>query len=136
MIHVCLHVCVCVCPCVRVTQRKRESKKGNEIECVCLCVKNNELNLLFICLVMRFVYLVSSWGCLCVCVCVLVLKEPSILRLVSNPVCSGDVEATGCGCFLRVAAKCQTMCVSKYAPGKVKTMKERAYSFIPFYVVD
>lgn len=42
----------------------------------------------------------------------------------------------GVGVFLCVAAKCQTMCVSKYAPGKVKTMKERAYSFIPFYVVD
>lgn len=52
-----------------------------------------------------------------------VLKEPSVLRLVSNPVCSVYMQGTGCGC-LCAAAKCQTMCVSKYAQGKVKTKRK------------
>lgn len=62
-----------------------------------------------------------------------VLKETSVLRLVSNPVCSVYMQATGCGCFLRAAAKCQTMCVSNSAQGKVKP-KKKGLASTPTYL--
>ncbi len=94
---------------------------------------------LFVCLLSYcvFVYLI----CVCVCVCVWsrqqvlkwVLKEPFVLRLVSNPVCSvygGHLVWV----FQCAAAKCQTMCVSKYAQGHPKE-RVSVYS-VSFYMGD